>query len=97
MLKIQNINKIMYKAIHKWNIKSIITQKDKYIIELMNPDKAVWYVHLDRDSVITEAYRVWTHINGQMETLYIQKWNLNTPEDFLNTLEYFVETRMKTL
>jgi len=97
MLKIQNINKIKDKTIHKWNIKHIILQKDKYIIELMNPERAVWYIHLDRHNIIIDAYRVWTHINGQMETLYIQKWNLNTPKDFLNVLEYFVESRMRTL
>jgi hypothetical protein len=97
MLKIENLYKIKDKTIHKWNIKRIITQQDKYIIELTNPDKAVWYVNLDRDNMIKDAYRIWTHINGQMETFYIQKWNLNTPKEFLNTLEYFVDKHMRSI
>lgn len=99
MLKIINLYKIRNQQIRKWNIKDIITLPDKYIIQLTNTNIPIWHINLDRESEfeLNGAYRLWTFVNGKTEALCLQKHTIANTNTFLSMIEYFVDTRMKTL
>lgn len=91
MLNIENINYLQNCQMRGFVIEYIHTTPGEYVIQFNSKIKDTQFIYLDRTpGMLSKAYRLYTFVNNQMETTYVEPQDLKSITTFLERLSKFL-------